>query len=524
MEEEVQVYSADKKAWLVPQVEIEALPGPTQESPFFKDNVLHLTLRVVNEVIVLNKHIDREEIITKNGRLYYSDGIIYRHDPESNQCVAQYFADGMGYEWAFNIFDKFYIIGDNLVRYGEYNDYAPNTCNPIFESGGMFFSVHQKSGYGKFLIVTSGDLKSWVPMGDEQRGPIVLFAREDRIFAIVESKVYKDEDYKISSKPRSEIIEIGNGENNPVPGLSSPLIFRPSNGVFGGNAEDCEIKAVYMMDNFLFVRTLRVVDEGSGDNEFLINIDNMSFTQRFVEKRYTLGLYYIELPVKQDDGWKLFQVMEDKTLVIDPFVPDAGNIKTLPALKELWYGGGENDVLAGTTWIITKSSNNFESILTFDKNTIEEVLIKDNKETSRMFYGYRIDNNNDIYIKNQVSYTLWNDNEYLGIATPENSMDRVGGNAADGIIGEWRQGDMLTKVTEDMLLYYHPQGRRREKISIDHEKKIIRYQKEILFAGYVPGGGMNHKPGSLIVYGMGRYSEIMEQRIPSESSRQKENP
>jgi hypothetical protein len=321
VEKTAEVYPADEDIPITDQYRLETNDAPVP----FEGGAFIGTLTPMTKEVFLESLIGARKIISPYGSLFFSGNIIYEYDPELNQFTAKY---SMGGPW--DSVRKYYIAGDTLAGYTAGTLYAPNTNIPICKNNDFYFAVHREKDNENFQIVKSNDLKTWEPAGFEQRAPIILFDRDNRVYAIMGSEFDGNAASEYIPSPTSEIVEIGTGENGLVTGKTSPMIFEPSNGkYFAHMTEDRDVKAVYIMDDFVFVRTSRVFEGGAADYEFLINTNDLSFSMKSGYNWDDPYVSYVELPVKRKDGWKLYRFMEDKTVVIDPFVSEEADDEIL---------------------------------------------------------------------------------------------------------------------------------------------------------------------------------------------------
>jgi hypothetical protein len=316
-------------------------------------------LEHINELMSEKNQLDSmPRVITKQGKLFISlfDDNVYNYDSVLHRFKGIYYAEGLKAIFKFKGFNSprvksyLYIVGDTLIRYTDNMGLVPNTDVAIYAHNNMFFSVHETDIPQKFEIIRSEDLVTWIPTGIEQIAPIILYDWEGRVLAVLVSPIEENTSPEGAVFPKSEIVDISDADTITIFRKLPDLIFEP--GYIGqGMIIDREITAAYQMDDTLFVRTIRAFEDGWFKCEHNLNLNNFGYRSKTIHDE---GDIYFEVPIKRDDGWKLYQFRRSATTVIDPYEPGERKVvEILEPLKDI-YGnsvetGGEPAGEAGTT-------------------------------------------------------------------------------------------------------------------------------------------------------------------------------
>jgi hypothetical protein len=280
-------------------------------------------------------------VITKNGKLFLSnDNIVYTYSPELHRFTGIYKVDGLEDILKDRIVMVYYYIVDNIfIRYIEGKKPIPNANVAIYRNKqGLYLSVRKEMFSKKYKIIQSSDLVNWIPVGIEQRAPIILFEKGGCVFALTGSAYEEDVNSDHINFQTSEILDISDINNITLYQKLDSLVLNPGNGIFYGHmTEDREIKGVYQLDDHLFIRTLRSFEDGWSNCEITININDFSFNSKSNKIPDAEDGMFFEQLVKVNDEWRLYVFKKNETCIIDPFISDGDNIVEISEpVKEIW--------------------------------------------------------------------------------------------------------------------------------------------------------------------------------------------
>jgi hypothetical protein len=259
--------------------------------------------------------------ITRHGIVFLANGTVYDYDPESHDYLGMYKTETPIRNFPFDC----YIVNNSIVEGGSYyyddDTIKPNAAVSVYSGENGFLSVYYRTGQSPqyYYIIKSDDLISWERTEIEHFGPIVLFGRENKIYAIV----------------GYNILDVTDPDNIALYKRMPHSIFLPDGEIFDAHmTSDQSVIPIYEMDNYVFARIVRVFEAYTCHYYVIIDTNDFTFNLYDISTLQDDGFHYTEKVVKDETGWKLYRFTEDKTIVIDPFLNDGpGIINILPPVE-----------------------------------------------------------------------------------------------------------------------------------------------------------------------------------------------
>jgi hypothetical protein len=259
-------------------------------------------------------------IDAREGDLLFFDDIVYDYSLSEHRYVGIYKTE-TPVNKHFNSSGSYYFYDNTLVKYDR-DAIAPNTHITIYRGEGCCLSIYRSNAPQRYTVIKSKDLLTWELTEIEHLGPILLFEKGSKVYALV----------------GSEILDVSNPDGiRMVEKLSQPALL-PDRGVSYAHSPYDSIGVCLVMDNFLFTRVYRTIEYGHEEYFLLFNTDDYSFELfRMDIAEIKDVLAYILKAVKRGDGWKYYWFGKKDSYVIDPFLPGGPKIiETLPPVEAIW--------------------------------------------------------------------------------------------------------------------------------------------------------------------------------------------
>jgi hypothetical protein len=260
-----------------------------------------------------------QSVRTREGAMLFLNNIVYDYSLQEHKYVGVYKTEVPENEH-LHLFGS-YLYNDTLIKYDR-DAIAPNTHVAIYRGEGCYVSIYDNPRY---TVIKSKDLITWEPTEVEHNGPILLFERGSKVYALA----------------GSEVLDVSNPDDvSMVEKLSRPALL-PDRGVSYAHSPYDRIGVCFVMDNFLFASVYRTIEYGHEEYFLLFNTDDYSF------ELFRMDIAEISSDpephphkpkaVKRGDGWKYYWFGKKDSYVIDPFLPGGPKIiETLPPVPGLW--------------------------------------------------------------------------------------------------------------------------------------------------------------------------------------------
>lgn len=247
-----------------------------------------------------------------------ADGI-FLYDPEMNGYVDEFLV-ATPFEIDFYSYPAFYLVDDKLTI--DYSDrIAPNMAIPIFTTDDSYVSVHQDGSVPERVVIYSHDLTQWERTSITHPGLILLFEREDRVFALTSREVWD-----VTSPEAIEFVQ-----EVPKPFLQpTDLPMRP------GSAIDQTVFYSFDLGDSLVFHLRRQTEIGLGEEFYTVDLHDFSYDVGTPGELELIGRYNYKA-VEREDGWKVYYIGRDPAdgiWVLDPFAEDGpAIIEQLPGVN-----------------------------------------------------------------------------------------------------------------------------------------------------------------------------------------------
>jgi hypothetical protein len=263
---------------------------------------------------------------TREGDMLFLDDIVYDYSLPEHRYIGVY-KTKTPVNKHLNFFGS-YFYDNTFINYDDDYDnddvIAPNTHVAIYRGEGCYLSIYSYNTSRRYTVIKSKDLLTWeLTDVDEHRGPILLFEKETRIFALI----------------GSEVLDVSNPDNVfLVEKLPQPVLLPDRGELFAHSSYD-SISGMYLvMDDFLFIRLYRATEFSNEEHFLLFNINDYSFEISKIDiaeiKNVTT---YLTKAVKREDGWKNYWFGIKVSYVIDPFLSGGPKIiETLPPVEAIF--------------------------------------------------------------------------------------------------------------------------------------------------------------------------------------------
>jgi hypothetical protein len=259
---------------------------------------------------------------TREGAMLFFNNMVYDYSSSEHRYVGVYKTEAPVNKH-LNFLGS-YLYDDTFIDYDD-NVIAPNTHVAIYCREARYVSIYSYNTSLRYALIKSEDLFTWELTELEHNGPILLFEKGTRIFALV----------------GSEILDVSNPDGiRMVEKLSQPALL-PDRGVSYAHSPYDRIGICLVMDNFLFARVARTIEYGHEEYFLLFNTDDYSFELFRMEIAEISSdpepRPHIPKAVKREDGWKYYWFGQKDSYVIDPFLPGGPKIiETLPPVEAIW--------------------------------------------------------------------------------------------------------------------------------------------------------------------------------------------
>jgi hypothetical protein len=259
-------------------------------------------------------------IKTRKGTVIFVEGIAYDYSLQEHRYVGVYKT-----ETPINKhlnFSGSYLYNTTFINYDR-DIIAPNTHVAIYRGEDCYLSIYDYITPQRYTIIKSKDLITWELTEIEHKGPILLFEKGSKVYALV----------------GSEILDVSNPDDVfMVEKLARPALL-PERGVSYAHSPYDSIGICLVMDNFLFTKVARTIEYGHEEYFLLFNTSDYSFElfkMDIAEISSATAEPRLHIPkaVKREDGWKFYWFGKKETYVIDPFLPGGPKIiETLPPVE-----------------------------------------------------------------------------------------------------------------------------------------------------------------------------------------------
>ena len=258
----------------------------------------------MKEVIDLTQLNNIEFIIGESENEIVSGSDIYSYDEKNNAYVISaklkdYFVRRKSL-YSYHVKNKLCGYDNDIV--------APNKRVPIYYYNNRYYSLFINPDTGKYSIVESGELITWTETFIRGEVPILLFWRDNELFALSGTYVYRIKDTKVIQE------------------LKDPILTRYDRTLF----------YVYSLDDHLVLHFQRTYEDGLGDVFMTINLNDFTYKMKPSQNSIKIGPYNYKA-INRTDGWKIYYIGRDPAdgiKVLDPLAPDGPKIiESLPGIN-----------------------------------------------------------------------------------------------------------------------------------------------------------------------------------------------
>ena len=249
-----------------------------------------------------------------------SEKHVVTYDPVLNGFINEYNVE-VPYELGFYSFPGYYFVEQRVTI--DYSDrIAPNMAIPIFTTGDSYVSVHQdRSWPDERVVIYSHDLTQWERTSITHPGLLLLFEREDRVFALTSREVWD-----VTSPEAIEFVQ-----EVPKPFLQpKDLPMRP------GSAIDQTVFYSFDLGDSLVLHLRRQTEIGLGEEFYTVDLHDFSYDVGTPGELDLISGYNYKA-VEREDGWKVYYIGRDPAngiWVLDPFAEDGpAIIEQLPGVN-----------------------------------------------------------------------------------------------------------------------------------------------------------------------------------------------